>query len=655
MSNQSLSILPNEVLEIIFGFVPKQALVKFKEIQENKRIQTILYKLLYSHITIWEFPLELHSNFIPSKSPHGNVTESSFEFLTSNDFIKTVKADPRIEPTRFLLAKFRTILTIHEQEPHLLKNTEIDICEARLNFKDYSTEELDIIFSYNINSFLNFTTSIDNVPYTRYLENVNIQCSQYSFESVANFTNITHLELINAIWPNQARLIPKSVTELTCNMYLEDDLQEVEPEFPGSLERLTLASYHGSSSYILHLEKLQKLKFLRLQIRSSNVILPKNITEFETKNMIDFEDLHNKCPKLRSLKLRTGLDIEENEGPRSISFPRHLRKLLLPYEMIYDSSNSPKPLDFPESLTDLTITVGQEERNKISFDTYNLNNLRFFGTQYSSYSVFITGQLPQNLHKLILSKVENIEDVLIGIQQLGALHELSIFNSTSMPTKFNAPSSLKILNMDSNAIEKISIIGRNIEVLNLEHNILSKLDNDTLSLPENLQRLNLRKNKIQQISSSFKWPKTLRQLDLSFNNLSAIENLPDWLEVLHGAGINKNSHFLKLTLPTNLRFLDLSRNNLHSKDLCKMSWEKYHTLQELNLAGNNLQNGLFFSQLPETLEYLNLDMNCFIEINESHLNQLQNLKEISICHNTTEFNFTLFRQKLKKRNIDVLF
>ncbi|EMG48337.1 hypothetical protein G210_1107, partial [Candida maltosa Xu316] len=656
MSSRSLSILPNEVLEIIFELVPKETLVKFKEIQQNHAIQTLLYELLYSHITIGESAPQLHSNILPSKSPHGYPTENSFEFLTTTDFIKTIKADPRIKPSRFLFAKFRTILIIHEQTPHVLKDAKIDINEAKLNFKDYSTEELDIIFSYSISSVGYFTTSIDNIPYTRYLRNVNIQCSQVGLDNVSKFSNMTYLELNDGILPDQARLIPRSVTELKCDMDFRYGIREVEPEFPEILERLNLIGYGRRRTYDLHLEKLQKLKILKLDITTANVILPNNITDLETKTWISVQSWHGNCPNLDSLMIWFGPDIEEIEIPGVISFPCGLKKLLLPYEMVYDSSNSPIPMDFPGKLKDFTITVTEPDRNKIILDKCNLNNLKSFTVyDFASTGDIIVAQFPQNLHNLSLLYVENIEEVLSEIQQLDSLHELTISHTASMPSKFNAPSSLKILTLNANKLKEISIIGKNIEVLSLRCNDIRYLDNDTLTLPENLQELDLSGNMVGGISRSFAWPRTLRELDLGHNFFSMVPNLPDWLEVLHCFRFARNENILEeFTIPTNLKYLNLRDTNLNGENLFKITWSRSQTLREVNLAGNNLQHGIFLALLPESLEYLNLDRNCFTEINEIHLCRLSNLKEISICDNTTEFNFTSLRQKLKKRNVEVL-
>jgi len=190
------------------------------------------------------------------------------------------------------------------------------------------------------------------------------------------------------------------------------------------------------------------------------------------------------------------------------------------------------------------------------------------------------------------------------------------------------------------------------ESLNLSHNRLTSLNADAFPrglkhldlggnmlwsdslpnmFPDTLEVLNLRKNPFSTLREIQMYPSHLKQLHLHQTNLDTLEgfdcdsierlllhhtnlkilmNLPRRL--LHLEAYSCRIRLLPNRLPTNLRILDVSRNDIRFAGLPRYWGE---SLEELYLSENNLER--FPIHLPDSLRILHLSMNKLTEIPET--------------------------------------
>lgn len=214
--------------------------------------------------------------------------------------------------------------------------------------------------------------------------------------------------------------------------------------------------------------------------------------------------------------------------------------------------------------------------------------------------------------------------------------------------------------------------------LNLAWNAIESLNNTFLSGSTNLREVTLNGNKITHIGNVFNGCNELESLDLTDNDIKSIEdgslNLPNLKELLLGGNnlnmldslnlpnllhldlsYNKfttlNDSFLNLNCSDNIKEIILKGNNivhigkvfsgsyeLKTLDLTDNNIETIENdslnlpnLIELNLRGNNLN--MLDSLDLSSLLHLDLSHNKFTIINETLLNGLPNIKEITLTGN----------------------
>ncbi len=148
------------------------------------------------------------------------------------------------------------------------------------------------------------------------------------------------------------------------------------------------------------------------------------------------------------------------------------------------------------------------------------------------------------------------------------------------------------------------------------------------TFPDSLESLDLRKNPFSTLREIQEFPSQLKQLLLHQTNLDTLEgfdcdsverlilhhtnlkilmNLPRRL--LHLEAYSSRIRLLPNRLPSNLRILDVSRNDIRFAGLPRYWGE---SLQELYLNENNLER--FPVDLPDSLRILHLSANKLTEI-----------------------------------------
>lgn len=185
------------------------------------------------------------------------------------------------------------------------------------------------------------------------------------------------------------------------------------------------------------------------------------------------------------------------------------------------------------------------------------------------------------------------------------------------------------LNLSHNRLTSLNIdaFPRGLKHLDLGGNMLYS-DSLPNTFPDSLESLDLRKNPFSTLREIIEFPSQLKQLNLHQTNLDTLEgfdcdsverlklyrthlkilmNLPRRL--LHLEAYSSRIRLLPNRLPSNLRVLDVSRNEIQFAGLPR-HWGE--SLQELYLSENAIER--FPLHLPDSLRILHLSANKLTEI-----------------------------------------
>lgn len=155
-------------------------------------------------------------------------------------------------------------------------------------------------------------------------------------------------------------------------------------------------------------------------------------------------------------------------------------------------------------------------------------------------------------------------------------------------------------------------------------------DITTWTMLNDIRAIDLWDNKITEINADYSCLPNLQDLNLSFNQISKIQNLDKLSNLvrlqLHKNNITKTSWLSNLK---NLRILGLWYNQIS-----KVSWlSELSNLQELELLHNQISDLSRLSDLPN-LTSLKLEFNQISDVNQlSFITKLKNLKRLSIGEN----------------------
>ncbi|KAL9914985.1 leucine-rich repeats and immunoglobulin-like domains protein lambik isoform 1-T8 [Glossina fuscipes fuscipes] len=237
-------------------------------------------------------------------------------------------------------------------------------------------------------------------------------------------------------------------------------------------------------------------------------------------------------------------------------------------------------------------------------------------------------------------------------------------NDTTVLQIRNLPELSKLI-LKRNQLDTMPIfIGLSVlKHLNLAHNRIQRISSEALAALPKLKSLDLSKNYLHILESSYfpqKMP--LAHLLLNFNEIStiddnALDNLPNLLDLeLNGnrllalpAGVFRNL--------AKLRKLSLNNNHL------EINWSTFrglHSLQKLFLKSNNiraLQDGVF--HVMHNIETIELDNNGISSLSRQGLFNLTKLHHLSLLNNsisriesdTWEFTQSLISLDLSYNNI----
>ncbi|GJM32133.1 MAG: hypothetical protein DHS20C18_11340 [Saprospiraceae bacterium] len=314
---------------------------------------------------------------------------------------------------------------------------------------------------------------------------------------------------------------------------------------------------------------------------------------------------------------------------------------------------------FPEAILQLPLLeeliLKNNQISLIPAQIYRLNSLKKLNLSGNNLHTWpeALSAMPQ-LQQLDLSG-NALSEIPKSFKELKNLERLQLADNqiTNMPREIGHLQQLKELNLEGNQIKRLPRSMekcRQLEVCRLSKNRLTSLP-DMMESWSNLNILDVRENRLKSLPQTLQNCPTLQRLLVAKNRCKTIPNFISgfsWLKVLDFShnGIEKINKQLAGCLA--LDQLDLSNNSLsHLPDLDKMS-----QLERLNLAGNQLTE---LPTLPTRLKYLDLSRNRLSQWPNA-LTHLSRLRALSLEYNRIDQLPTTFGrlndslQSLKLKN-----
>ena len=344
--------------------------------------------------------------------------------------------------------------------------------------------------------------------------------------------------------------------------------------------------------------KLNKNKYTNKKIGGNpNIdieIRYKNLDITEDENYLDIIENDDDCLEVQFKSLTEFNDFFDTDEGKEIT---------ILYLNDIDLEELPSNISGLTKLTHLDISGNSldNELNELQ-NLHNLKSLYISSNQITNKRLFspieknIISLLPElpNLKILVLqgNDISNLDNISTKFPNLELL-DLSDNNLTPLDiTKLQFCQNLEKLEVRNNSIEEIisnpDIKFLNLELLDLSKNELTKLDITKLQSCPNLEKLDVRNNQIDEIISNLNiiFPK-LELLNLSDNiinelNVTKLKFCPNLKELeVKNNYIDEIISNPNITFP-NLRLLDLSKNKLTTFDLTTLQFCPDLKLLELN-------------------------------------------------------------------------
>ncbi|XP_061670851.1 PH domain leucine-rich repeat-containing protein phosphatase 2 isoform X4 [Syngnathoides biaculeatus] len=190
-----------------------------------------------------------------------------------------------------------------------------------------------------------------------------------------------------------------------------------------------------------------------------------------------------------------------------------------------------------------------------------------------------------------------------------------------------AVTQLTHLDLRDNCLDSLDLASvRSLETLHCQRNQLRALTVGGAAL----HKLHAGNNRLSAVSV-FPVPNQLTHLDLSQNLL---ERLPDWVCDCRKVETLDVTHNLLTELPSSLKHLNASANNLESIPPIGQSDDSLSTLQELYLTGNNLNENCGALLVGHhNLRVLHMAYNQLLSFPASKLSKLELLEELNLSGN----------------------
>ncbi|RCK63756.1 hypothetical protein Cantr_10690 [Candida viswanathii] len=638
--------LPSELLQIIFDSVPNKSLVALVDLPI---VGIYALNSLYSAISIG-----------PALVPDSG-TQSGSEFLlfrSVEECIRVLETNPTIKPRKLRFYDPFDAIRFAHRYARGLQSASIELqfskmwdspqdiahfcaCFKRTPFPvdclvDFDLNSLDkegmADFSKHVRSFI-----------TRCARDINLERLSACTTWLPNLTSLSVNAALTAI---DIGHLPCQLKKLDCAIELQSQIFDCK--FPQELTSLSLRASRRATQDEFELDfsllvKLQDLSVVNLQSKALLVLkLPRSLKKLRVDQSIRLpQSLNVLCPYLAELKVMTIGSGLRDDITLEQTYPQTLRLLNVPYGILgvdgmANSVQTARPsLNLPSDLVDLKLEgKGPFKCDMfVDFEHNVLPRLRTLVILRASTVSFV-GKLPESLTRLTLICHHFGDNDLEQLSNCRNLAHLCVqFCQSAKVFSYNLPDSLKGLELIQCAFKKFYIKASGLEFLRISSHELEIMDDLILAIPLTVERLVLTENRAEKVALTL--PNCLQELDLTYNKLTAISNLPVGLKHL-----NCSSNQLAVDVegatvfPLELESLNLGCNNIDEKWIERLNLKECTKLESLNLEFNCVKE-LDAAFLPKSLVTLDLFKNAVTRIKDDlrHLDRLEELELFDNCLN----------------------
>ncbi|KAK6459715.1 uncharacterized protein RJT20DRAFT_132834 [Scheffersomyces xylosifermentans] len=369
----------------------------------------------------------------------------------------------------------------------------------------------------------------------------------------------------------------------------------VNTNFPESLEELRFSNYTGGLKY-------------KQSIDDAVVENPDHYFEYENQLYFKVGD---------KFRLPSNLKVLEISNDHSLKIDG---SLVLPSSLNYLTFDNCagfaelEKLKLPPNLVHLELT---------DMNLPNIENVQF----------------PESLQNLVLHS-NNISGISnTNLHMLPKLTRMNLsYNKIGDTSSIDSqlPLNLEILKLVGNNLKNCYLDHLNhLEILDLSYNSFEfALDSEKLRLPENLTILKLVSNRFTDVGGGFKFPRNIREIDLTANGLRSIDSnfvksLPESVSRIY-LGSNSLSVLseIDISLP-NLKLLSLYNCELDS--LANLSLQGCERLERMILSSNLLQE-IDTRKFPKSIRNLSVQSNELKSI-KGDFKGFSEIKNLNLGHN----------------------
>ncbi|XP_051025287.1 podocan-like protein 1 [Acomys russatus] len=273
--------------------------------------------------------------------------------------------------------------------------------------------------------------------------------------------------------------------------------------------------------------------------------------------------------------------------------------------------------------------------------------------------------LPRSLRVADLAANEVVEIFPLTFGEKPALRSVYLHNNrlsnTGLPSNaFHGSEAITTLSLSSNQLSYLPpSLPASLERLHLQHNLISKVPRDALSLQTQLRELYLQHNQLTDRGldvTTFSKLSSLEYLDLSHNQLATVpEGLPGSLTILNlGRNCIQQVEAVRLRRARGLRYLLLQHNRLGASALPAGTLRPLRALHTLHLYGNRLER--VPPALPRHLQALVMPHNRVAALGARDLVSARALAELNLAYNrlaSARVHPAAFRRLRALRSLDL--
>lgn len=683
---EKLLELPNELVEMIFSFIPREAL---------KFLTTVPFLANYANRSI--FSSVVIDPDVKYTRPTEVFVDDYIPVIISPKELVAIAKSYGFFPKKIKFEEPYDALTLANQCPQYLKSAKIHL---QIWGFDQEKKLERFIEEFKLNPFIVDTISnapgnfgeldYDNPVLWELIKNVtSFIDTDKCYEVFNNIKSLTSLSIYCTMKTENVRLFPRQLKKLTC--FCEGSNEQL-PKFDNLLNLESLFFTYRILIVVncfpkIDISLLSKLHTLELyqsiekdcETNLPTWVLPASLKFLDINPLQSLRKSWNEmCPNLVKFYIRSvGRDWDNllfsqvlKKEVFDIINTQRLIHLEMPTSLISDYGKRSKLIkrfqslhpnrnlfSSPSSLETLILYPGYKSPSMHAFLDFESNRLKrlkeiqLLGVHDLNY----LGTIPSSVVRAKLESV-GINELLpfsfaINLVQL-SLSDLMIGKAFSM----SFSDSLKRLILTTSGIEKANIGANGLEYLNLERNDFRTLNDETLIIPQGLKELDLSNNKIDGVAMNL--PPKLSVLKLNKNKIKFIKQVPMHLKTLECRDNELRSVLTKSNLPDSLTRLDFSANKIDDNWISTINLLELTGLKNLFLARNKLT--VFDpSCLSDSLVELDLSKNRIASLTNL-FQKLKNLNSINLLLNKLQGYFSNKRENKEDvfgeniRTIDVI-